>query len=87
MPAVLQALRIAFRRLPHPGTPCVAAPIVGRSIPDPRPLRADSSAPGTRIEIEWTVEARRHRTPATVVELAFFNPNRKTSTVAPSEGA
>jgi aminomethyltransferase len=50
-------------------------------------LRADSSAPGTSIEIEWTVEARRHRTPATVVELPFFNPIRKTSTVTPSPGA
>jgi aminomethyltransferase len=49
-------------------------------------VRADSSAPGTSIEIEWTVEARRHRTPATVVELPFFNPIRKTSTVAPSPG-
>ena len=35
---------------------------------------------GTRIEFEWTVEARRSRTPATVVELPFFNPERKTST-------
>ena len=45
-------------------------------------VRAESSALGTRIEIEWTVEARRHRVPATVVELPFFNPTRKTSTVA-----
>jgi glycine cleavage system T protein (aminomethyltransferase) len=50
-------------------------------------VRADSTAPGTNIEIEWTVEARRHRTPATVVELPFFNPIRKTSTVASSPGA
>ena len=42
----------------------------------------DHGRPGTRIEIEWTVEARRHRTPATVVELPFFDPPRKTSTVA-----
>jgi hypothetical protein len=28
------------------------------------------------------VEARRSRTPATVVELPFFNPPRKTATVA-----
>jgi glycine cleavage system T protein (aminomethyltransferase) len=46
-------------------------------------VQADSSAPGTSIEIEWTVEARRHRIPATVVELPFFNPSRKTSTIAP----
>jgi len=40
------------------------------------------SAVGTRIEVEWTVEARRSRTPATVVELPFFDPPRKTSTVS-----
>jgi aminomethyltransferase len=44
-------------------------------------VRADQSELGTRIEVEWTVEARRSRTPATVVELPFFNPERKTSTV------
>src|ERR671923_432424 len=43
---------------------------------------ADQSGLGTRIEVEWTVEARRSRTPATLVELPFFNPTRKTSTVA-----
>jgi aminomethyltransferase len=43
---------------------------------------ADRSEPGTRFEVEWTVEARRSRTPATVVELPFFNPARKTSTIA-----
>jgi aminomethyltransferase len=46
---------------------------------------ADQSELGTRIEVEWTVEARRSRTPATVVELPFFNPTRKTSTVARSQ--
>jgi glycine cleavage system T protein (aminomethyltransferase) len=45
---------------------------------------ADHSGLGTKIDVEWTVEARRHRTAATVVELPFFNPKRKTSTVAPS---
>ena len=44
-------------------------------------VRAGESAPGTTIEIEWTVEAQRHRTPATVVKLPFFDPARKTSTV------
>jgi aminomethyltransferase len=47
-------------------------------------VRADHSALGTRIEIEWTVEARRFRTPATVVELPFFNPSRKTAKVSGS---
>jgi aminomethyltransferase len=41
---------------------------------------ADHSRLGTKIEIEWTVEARRSRTPATVVELPFFNPARKVAT-------
>jgi aminomethyltransferase len=40
----------------------------------------DQSGLGTKIEVEWTVEARRSRTAATVVELPFFNPPRKTST-------
>ena len=43
---------------------------------------ADHSEPGTRINVEWTVEARRSRTAATVVELPFFNPARKTSTAS-----
>ena len=42
---------------------------------------ADQSELGTKIDVEWTVEARRNRTEATVVELPFFNPARKTSTV------
>jgi aminomethyltransferase len=41
---------------------------------------ADHSDPGSRIDVEWTVEARRSPTPATVVELPFFNPPRKTAT-------
>jgi aminomethyltransferase len=45
-------------------------------------VRADHSELGTTIEVEWTVEARRSRTAATVVELPFFNPKRKTSTIA-----
>ena len=44
-------------------------------------VEADHSEPGTRIEVEWTVEARRSPTPATVVELSFFNPPRKTATI------
>ena len=44
-------------------------------------VRADHSSLGTRIDFEWTVEGRRHRTPARVVELPFFDPSRKTSTV------
>jgi aminomethyltransferase len=43
---------------------------------------AGHSETGTRIEVEWTVEARRSRVPAMVTDLPFFNPPRKTATVA-----
>jgi aminomethyltransferase len=36
---------------------------------------------GTRVEMEMTVEAVRHRATATVVPTPFFNPDRKTSLV------
>jgi aminomethyltransferase len=36
--------------------------------------------PGTPLEFEITVEAVRHRVPATVVKTPFFNPKRKTAT-------
>jgi aminomethyltransferase len=35
---------------------------------------------GTRLEMEYTVEAVRHRVHATVVKTPFFNPPRKTAT-------
>src|SRR6185295_6473647 len=35
---------------------------------------------GTRLQIEVTVEAVRHRVAATVVRTPFFNPPRKTAT-------
>jgi aminomethyltransferase len=50
-------------------------------------VAADQSKLGTRIDVEWTVEARRSRTAGTVVELPFFNPMRKTSTVDRSQAA
>jgi aminomethyltransferase len=37
---------------------------------------------GTRLEMEVTVEAVRHRVGATVVKTPFFNPKRKTATPA-----
>ena len=40
-------------------------------------VRPEHAAPGTRLEIEHTVEFERLRTPATVVETPFFNPERK----------
>jgi aminomethyltransferase len=38
------------------------------------------NAVGARLEMEVTVEAVRHRVPATVVPTPFFNPPRKTAT-------
>ena len=35
--------------------------------------------PGTKIQMETTVEFNRHKTPATVMPLPFFNPPRKRS--------
>jgi glycine cleavage system aminomethyltransferase T len=43
-------------------------------------IQAGHIAPGTKLEIEYTVEAVRHRVPATVVKTPFFNPPRKTAT-------
>ena len=43
-------------------------------------LRSEYTKPGTRLQFEVTVEARRHRVRATVVKLPFFNPKRKTAT-------
>jgi glycine cleavage system aminomethyltransferase T len=36
--------------------------------------------PGTKLQMELTVEAVRHRATATVRQLPFFNPPRKTKT-------
>jgi glycine cleavage system aminomethyltransferase T len=41
-------------------------------------LSAPHVAEGTSLEFEITVEAVRHRVPATVVKTPFFNPARKT---------
>jgi aminomethyltransferase len=38
------------------------------------------SGPGSRLEVEHTVDAVRHRVGATVVATPFFNPKRKTAT-------
>ena len=43
-------------------------------------IAKDHNAIGTRLEMEYTVEAVRHRVPATVVKTPFFNPPRKTAT-------
>ena len=47
-------------------------------------VAAPHFAEGTAVEFEITVEAVRHRVPATVVKTPFFNPARKT---APAVGA
>ena len=43
-------------------------------------LKREFAKLGTRLEMEITVEAVRHRVPATVVKTPFFNPKRKTET-------
>ena len=40
-------------------------------------------APGSRLQVEVTVEAVRHRVAATVVQTPFFNPERKTASPPP----
>jgi glycine cleavage system T protein (aminomethyltransferase) len=42
-------------------------------------IAAPHTAEGTPLEFEVTVEAVRHRVPATVVKTPFFNPPRKTA--------
>jgi glycine cleavage system aminomethyltransferase T len=42
-------------------------------------VEAPHDTRGTRLEMEVTVEAVRHRAAATVVPVPFFNPARKTS--------
>jgi aminomethyltransferase len=42
-------------------------------------LDAPHFAEGTSVEFEMTIEAVRHRVPATVVKTPFFNPKRKTA--------
>jgi aminomethyltransferase len=43
-------------------------------------VESGDAAPATALEMELTVEAVRHRVPATVVPTPFFNPPRKTKT-------
>jgi aminomethyltransferase len=40
----------------------------------------ECSKEGTKLQMEWTVEAVRHKVGAKVVPLPFFNPPRKTAT-------
>jgi aminomethyltransferase len=43
-------------------------------------LKSDFAKPGSKIEIEITVEAVRHRVGARVVKTPFYNPKHKTAT-------
>ncbi|MCA1561140.1 MAG: hypothetical protein LC804_13040 [Acidobacteria bacterium] len=43
-------------------------------------LQREYTAPGTRLQLEVTVEAVRHKVAATVAPTPFFNPPRKTAT-------
>jgi aminomethyltransferase len=43
-------------------------------------IEATHAAPGTRVDIEHTVDVVRHRAAARVVATPFFNPKRKTAT-------
>jgi aminomethyltransferase len=45
-------------------------------------VAAPHNTEGAALEIEITVEAVRHRVPATVVKTPFFNPARKTASIA-----
>ena len=45
-------------------------------------VAAPHIAEGTALEFEVTVEAVRHRVPASVVPTPFFNPPRKTAPIA-----
>jgi aminomethyltransferase len=42
-------------------------------------VKRELAKPGSRVEMEMTIEATRHRVPATVVQKPFFNPKRKTA--------
>ncbi|MCP4142472.1 MAG: aminomethyl transferase family protein [Chloroflexi bacterium] len=42
-------------------------------------LRPQFTSPGTRVNMEVTIDAQRKQTQATVVKMPFFNPSRKTS--------
>lgn len=43
-------------------------------------VKREFTKPGTQLQFEITVEAKRHRVRASVVKTPFFNPKRKTAT-------
>jgi glycine cleavage system aminomethyltransferase T len=42
-------------------------------------VSSDFSKVGTKLQMELTIEAQRMKTTATVVQVPFFNPKRKTA--------
>jgi aminomethyltransferase len=46
-------------------------------------VQTEHSQPGTRLQMEFTIEAVRHSVAVYVTKLPFFNPPRKTATPAP----
>jgi aminomethyltransferase len=42
-------------------------------------VATEHAKPGTKLQMELTIEAQRLKTTATVVKLPFFNPARKTA--------
>ena len=65
----------------HGWSPILKQAIALASVP-PRYERA-----GTRLQVEWTVEGRRGRVHATVVELPFLDLDRKRRVTAPAGDA
>ncbi len=43
-------------------------------------VKREYTKPGTQLQFEITIEAKRHRARAIVVKTPFFNPKRKTAT-------
>jgi len=43
-------------------------------------IGSEYAQPGSKLQMELTVEAVRHKVTATTVTLPFFNPPRKTKT-------
>ncbi|MBV9180932.1 MAG: hypothetical protein JO356_06435 [Acidobacteria bacterium] len=42
-------------------------------------IETELATPGTKLQLEFTIEAVRHRSAATIAKLPFFNPARKTA--------
>lgn len=81
-PAIASRVAVpVYRRGRHVGkaTSTTWSPVLKRMIALAS-VATEHAAPGTRVKVELTVEAVRHQVTATVAELPFFNPPRKTAT-------